>query len=258
MSRSYSCGNIYDYDCGTSCGWKIIHVSNWEEIDESQLKETMDFLNLTNKEKKQEICEILYLFAKTNPEIGYYQAMSQILIPIYHLFSTDPDLDFKRNATQDSFFCFSNLINEIKKDLKLFQKKIKIEKNPILFNVDRLIRFYDLELSNHFRKLSITPQIYSLGWISLLFTGTFKISTVFRIWEIFFGKEERFKFLPFICASIPIMIRDFLLKENEYGTMELLQKFKMIDTKQLIELSIKIFENYEESKKQKKKKSFWK
>lgn len=34
---------------------------------------------------------ILLLFAKLNPAIGYVQGMNEVLAPLYYVFSTDPN-----------------------------------------------------------------------------------------------------------------------------------------------------------------------
>ena len=34
---------------------------------------------------------ILLLFAKLNPAIGYVQGMNEVLAPLYYVFRTDPD-----------------------------------------------------------------------------------------------------------------------------------------------------------------------
>ena len=40
--------------------------------------------------------------------------MNEILGPIYYCFATDPDATMSRHAEADSFFCFTNLMSEIR------------------------------------------------------------------------------------------------------------------------------------------------
>ncbi|KAJ8919824.1 hypothetical protein NQ315_006353 [Exocentrus adspersus] len=67
------------------------------------------------KEAHWEVVErILFLYAKLNPGQGYVQGMNEIIGPIYYAFACDPDITFRENAESDCFFCFTNLMSEIR------------------------------------------------------------------------------------------------------------------------------------------------
>lgn len=40
--------------------------------------------------------------------------MNEVLGPIYYCFATDPDGEWSRHAEADAFFCFTNLMSEIR------------------------------------------------------------------------------------------------------------------------------------------------
>lgn len=40
--------------------------------------------------------------------------MNEVLGPIYYIFATDQEANFKEHAEADAFFCFTNLMSEIR------------------------------------------------------------------------------------------------------------------------------------------------
>ncbi|XP_061460172.1 TBC1 domain family member 13 isoform X1 [Rhineura floridana] len=57
---------------------------------------------------------ILFIYAKLNPGIAYVQGMNEIVGPLYYTFATDPNSEWKEHAEADTFFCFTNLMSEIR------------------------------------------------------------------------------------------------------------------------------------------------
>ncbi|ELT98550.1 hypothetical protein CAPTEDRAFT_92856, partial [Capitella teleta] len=75
-----------------------------------------DFVVLPEGEEAHwEVAErILFVYAKLNPGQGYVQGMNEILGPIYYTMASDADDDTQENAEADSFWCFTNLMSEIR------------------------------------------------------------------------------------------------------------------------------------------------
>ncbi|WAR31652.1 TBC13-like protein [Mya arenaria] len=82
----------------------------------SRRKGSEEFVPLPEgQEAHWEVCErILFVYGKLNTGLGYIQGMNEILGPIYHAFASDPDPDCEEFAEADSFFCFTNLMSEIR------------------------------------------------------------------------------------------------------------------------------------------------
>ncbi len=57
---------------------------------------------------------VLFLYAKLNPGQSYVQGMNEIVGPIYYVFATDPREEWRRYAEEDCFFCFTNLMSDIR------------------------------------------------------------------------------------------------------------------------------------------------
>ena len=57
---------------------------------------------------------ILFIYAKLNPGQGYVQGMNEIIGPIYYVFASDPREEWRAHAEADCFFCFTNLMSDIR------------------------------------------------------------------------------------------------------------------------------------------------
>ncbi|KAM6337350.1 TBC1 domain family member 13 isoform 3-T3 [Alca torda] len=94
-------------------------LTAWDQVS-SPLKTTPNTLNkyevLPNGcEAHWEVVErILFIYAKLNPGIAYVQGMNEIVGPLYYTFATDPNSEWKEHAEADTFFCFTNLMAEIR------------------------------------------------------------------------------------------------------------------------------------------------
>ncbi|XP_077301853.1 TBC1 domain family member 13-like [Arctopsyche grandis] len=86
---------------------------------------------------------ILFIYAKLNPGQGYVQGMNEIVGPIYHTFATDPDIAYREYAEADCFFCFTNLMSEIR---DFFIKSLDESEggvNHLIQKFDQAIRLHD-------------------------------------------------------------------------------------------------------------------
>lgn len=76
------------------------------ELDDSE------YSHLVNGEAHWEIVQrVLYIFAKLNTGNSYVQGMNEIVGPIYYIFANDPDIEWRRHAEADCFFCFTVSLN---------------------------------------------------------------------------------------------------------------------------------------------------
>jgi hypothetical protein len=131
------------------------------------------------KEAHWEVVErILFLYAKLNPGQSYVQGMNEIIGPIYHAFASDPDVNFRgdpssksvshvftlflpEHAESDSFFCFTNLMSEIR---DFFIKSLDETDHGINKMMNRMLvqlKNSDLDVWLKFQQLELKPQYYS-------------------------------------------------------------------------------------------------
>lgn len=76
------------------------------------------------------LARILFIYAKLNPGVKYVQGMNEILAALYYCFYTfgDDQVIAHENLESDLFFCFSNLMIEIRDG---FLRELDKEKSGI-------------------------------------------------------------------------------------------------------------------------------
>lgn len=69
----------------------------------------------SGQEAHWEVVErILFLYAKLNPGQSYVQGMNEIIGPIYYVMASDSNMEWREHAEADCFFCFTNLMSDIR------------------------------------------------------------------------------------------------------------------------------------------------
>ncbi|KAF5297205.1 hypothetical protein FQA39_LY12220 [Lamprigera yunnana] len=145
---------------------------------------------------------ILFLYAKLNPGQSYVQGMNEILGPIYYAFASDPDVSYREWAEADSFFCFTNLMSEIRDFFIKTLDETECGINNMMTRMLAQLKNCDLDVWLRFQQLELRPQYYSFRWITLLLSQEFPLPDVLRIWDSLFSDDKRFCFLIHICCSM--------------------------------------------------------
>ncbi|KAK7487268.1 hypothetical protein BaRGS_00021496 [Batillaria attramentaria] len=168
---------------------------------------------------------ILFLYAKLNPGLAYVQGMNEIVGPIYYTFATDPNEDCRANAEADSFFCFTNLMAEIRDN---FLKSLDDSQCGIGYAMSLLmtkLKEHDVSLWHRLQELELKPQFYAFRWITLMLSQEFPLPDVLRIWDSLFADTKRFDFLIYTCLAMLILLRSEILTNDFPSVMKLVQNF---------------------------------
>ena len=131
---------------------------------------------------------ILFLYAKLNPGQGYVQGMNEIVGPIYHAFACDPDptwrsiyyikaieihkwsaesdiyisiLCFVEHAEADTFFCFTNLMAEIRDFFIKTLDEAEFGINSMMSKLTNQVRANDPDIWLRLHQQELCPQYYS-------------------------------------------------------------------------------------------------
>lgn len=145
---------------------------------------------------------ILFLYAKLNPGQGYVQGMNEIVGPIYYVFASDPNLEYRRYAEADCFFCFTALMSEIR---DFFIKTLDESEGGIkqkMAKLSQLLHDKDEEVWLRLREQELYPQYYSFRWLTLMLSQEFPLPDVVRIWDSVFADANRFEFLVHVCCAM--------------------------------------------------------
>uniref|UniRef100_A0A8D1AYS3 TBC1 domain family member 13 n=2 Tax=Sus scrofa TaxID=9823 RepID=A0A8D1AYS3_PIG len=178
---------------------------------------------------------ILFIYAKLNPGIAYVQGMNEIVGPLYYTFATDPSSEWKEHAEADTFFCFTNLMAEIRDN---FIKSLDDSQCGITYKMEKVystLKDKDVELYLKLQEQNIKPQFFAFRWLTLLLSQEFLLPDVIRIWDSLFADDNRFDFLLLVCCAMLILIREQLLEGDFTVNMRLLQDYPITDVCQILQ-----------------------
>nr|XP_008250984.2 TBC1 domain family member 13 isoform X4 [Oryctolagus cuniculus] len=154
---------------------------------------------------------------------GVTNGMNEIVGPLYYTFATDPNSEWKEHAEADTFFCFTNLMAEIRDN---FIKSLDDSQCGITYKMEKVystLKDKDMELYLKLQEQNIKPQFFAFRWLMLLLSQEFLLPDVIRIWDTLFADDNRFDFLLLVCCAMLILIREQLLEGDFTVNMRLLQ-----------------------------------
>lgn len=172
---------------------------------------------------------ILFLYAKLNPGQGYVQGMNEIVGPIYHAFACDPDAKWREHAEADTFFCFTNLMAEIRDFFIKSLDEAEFGINAMMIKLNQQVKLNDHDVWTKLQQQDLCPQYYSFRWLTLLLSQEFPLPDVMRIWDSLFADEKRFSFLTHICCAMILLLKNQLLNNDFASNVKLLQNFPSMD-----------------------------
>jgi len=183
---------------------------------------------------------ILFLYAKLNSGISYVQGMNEIVGPIYYVFATDTNDDFSKHAEPDAFFCFTNLMGEIKDSFvkNLDQSKVGIRQK--MTHLNNILRQKDFELWESLEKKQLSPEFYTFRWLTLLLSQEFELPDVLRLWDSLFSDEDRFEYLLYVCLAMIINIKPILMESDFAESLKILQTYPPTNIYNILELANQI------------------
>jgi len=172
--------------------------------------------------------------------------MNEILGPLYYIFASDPDPDFRENAESDTFFCFTNVMSEIRDNFCKTLDKSPIGITGLMNKLNSLLRSKDPELWQDFENKSLNPQFYSFRWLTLLLSQEFELPDVLRLWDSLFADPVRFEFLLYVCCAMLVCLRENLLDGSFADNLKLLQSYPLQDIHCILRKAEEVQdENYE-------------
>lgn len=100
-------------------------------------------------ERHLAIARILFVHAKLNPAESYTQGMNEIVATLFFVMGNDPHEEWSRHAEADTFFCFTNLMAEIR---DVFIQSLDESESGLQGKMEafsRTLRQHDPELADH-------------------------------------------------------------------------------------------------------------
>jgi len=177
-----------------------------------------------DKKTQKMMLNILFVWAKRNPEYSYRQGMNELLSPLLlsvHEDATYSDKKMNREKSglaeavletildkskieHDSFYLFDRLMLHMKKYFAVKQapttksksrgplsQPVRDPETPIVLHCtalqEGLLKMVDRPLYQHLKDNDVHPTLYLLRWIRLLFSREFLLDDVRLIWDHIFA-----------------------------------------------------------------------
>ncbi|KAF2758024.1 RabGAP/TBC [Pseudovirgaria hyperparasitica] len=199
------------------------------------------------------LVDILFIYCKLNPDVGYRQGMHEVLAPI--LWSIERDavdqrtMSYELSSHDDLILCLLDS-KQIENDtFTLFAIIMQTAKsfydpgpaNPsnslsttanetaMLLRAKKIfdgdLATVDPELHDHLQQLDIVPQIYLMRWIRLLFGREFPFDQVLSIWDLLFAEDPQLELVDYISVAMLLRIRWELIEADTNMAFTLLLRY---------------------------------
>lgn len=119
---------------------------------------------------QQVLLNLLRSYALFDPDIGYCQGMGYLAGVL--LMQMDEE---------NAFFMLINLMENYQVRGYFVQGMSRVYQS--LYKMVSLLKFFEPSLWTHFSDIEFSPQIYATQWFMTLYTCSFPIETVLRIWD---------------------------------------------------------------------------
>ncbi|KAK1063826.1 hypothetical protein LTR74_009156 [Friedmanniomyces endolithicus] len=232
-------------DCAT---WTAIHKD--EEL-RSEIQQDVDRcmpenLYFRQPDTQRTLLDILFIWAKLNPDINYRQGMHELLAPILWVVERDAiDLGPSSRALgedatvrvvfdaesveHDAFALFSQVMRSAKGFYEPGPSLPHAGENAIVHRSRRIFEEMlpkvDPELAQHLQTIDIVPQIFLMRWIRLLFGREFGFDDVLSMWDVIFAEDPTLEIVDHICLSMILRIRWELLDADYNSALTLLLRY---------------------------------
>eukprot|EP00088_Acartia_fossae_P024788 TRINITY_DN2566_c0_g1_i2.p1 TRINITY_DN2566_c0_g1~~TRINITY_DN2566_c0_g1_i2.p1 ORF type:complete len:385 (-),score=51.57 TRINITY_DN2566_c0_g1_i2:465-1619(-) len=200
-------------------------------------KEIEDYAPLTKGDEAHwEVVErILFIYAKLNPGQGYVQGMNEIIGPIYYVFATDSNTQWREHAEADCFFCFTNLMSDIR---DFFIKTLDDSPTGIrmlMVKLDKMLESKDYTVHNILLSQGIKMPYFAFRWLSLMLSQEFSLPDVLSLWDALLTDDTRCELLMDVCIAMLKLVRNDLIHNDFATNMKLLQNYPGIDVRLILE-----------------------
>lgn len=189
-------------------------------------------------ETQRMMLDILFIYSKLNPDIGYRQGMHELLAPLLWVVQQDAlkpasltgaDKDIEGFELMQDILdyshreadAFSLLCAVMQTTKSFYEMGDNRDSSPIVAKSrrihDDLLGIFDSELALHLQVAGVLPQIYAIRWIRLLFGREFDFKDLLKIWDILFAENLRSDIIDLTCVAMLLRIR-WTLVEADYST----------------------------------------
>jgi len=157
------------------------------------------------------------------------QGMNELCGTLYYVFASDENEKWSGFAEADTYHCFSLLIKEIQ---DVFIRQMDSEEKGIIGRIQQfvdLLRRHDPQLHDVMEAQGLDPAFYGLRWLTTILSREFNLADTIRLWDTLFADTNRNEFLSYVCCTMIIEQRTFLLANDFAENLGMLQSYPEID-----------------------------
>ncbi|KAJ5959847.1 uncharacterized protein N7479_006997 [Penicillium vulpinum] len=201
---------------------------------------------------KSKLTDILFVYSKLNPDVGYRQGMHELLAPILWVVDRDSvnpppgGLDAKNDKSEglmlklldaqfvehDSFTLFLSVMQTARIYYEHGETRSANGQMDVIPIVDRChylhkeaLTIIDHELAEHLEAVDVLPQIFLTRWMRLLFGRECPFDDVLMMWDLLFAHGLRSELVDFTCIAMLLRIRWQLLAADYTTALTLLLRY---------------------------------
>lgn len=137
----YACRSIEDSDCDM-VGSSASGEGGSGDSSEGERRRR-------GQERREALARILFVHAKLNPAESYTQGMNEIVATLYFVLASDEKEEWNRHCEADTFFCFTNLMSEIRDVFLASMDESESGLHGKMEALSRTLRQHDPELAEH-------------------------------------------------------------------------------------------------------------
>ncbi|KAF2433086.1 RabGAP/TBC [Tothia fuscella] len=213
-------------------------------------------------ETQQMMLDVLFVYCKLNPDVGYRQGMHELLAPILWVVERDAidagkdgerkgkegegedaGIEVLKTVLDGSFVEHDTftLIGIIMQTAKGFydpateaaigtsRGRAGESESAILMRCRRifhtLLPQVDPALATHLEALDISPQIFLMRWIRLILGREFPFDDLLRVWDLLFAEDSSIELIDHICVAMLLRIRWQLMDADVNEALMLLMRY---------------------------------
>ncbi|OQE79782.1 hypothetical protein PENNAL_c0050G07329 [Penicillium nalgiovense] len=201
---------------------------------------------------KSKLTDILFVYSKLNPDVGYRQGMHELLAPV--LWAVDRDsvkpnpegLDASEDKSEglmrklldaefvehDAFTLFLSVMQTARIYYEHGETRSANGQMDVIPIVDRChylhkeaLTIIDHELAEHLEAVDVLPQIFLTRWMRLLFGREVPFDDALTMWDLLFAHGLRSELVDFTCIAMLLRIRWQLLTADYTTALTLLLRY---------------------------------
>merc|ERR1711884_126854 len=123
---------------------------------------------------------------------SYVQGMNEICGVIYYVLANqDNPMELREHAEADCFFCFTNLMSDIRDFFIKTLDKTETGITGIMVRFMDTLKARDLQTHARLQEQDLKPQFFAFRWLTLMLSQEFALPDVLRIWDSLLSDETR-------------------------------------------------------------------